>query len=91
MKRRARKTTSDVCSTMFIVSAAINVDWDLIVLDQLFSCILFFLVCVSGENHEFSVTTRNVSAAPIVPTFHYLANYYCGFINAIEIHSAFSR
>jgi len=40
MKRRARKTTGDVCSTMFIVSAAINGDWDLIVLDQLFSYIL---------------------------------------------------
>jgi len=40
MKGDARKTTGDVCSTMFIVSAAINGDWDLIVLDQLFSYIL---------------------------------------------------
>lgn len=40
MKRRVRKTIGDVCSVMFIVTAAINGDWDLIVLDQLFSCIL---------------------------------------------------
>lgn len=87
MKRRARKTTGDVCSTMFIVSAAINGDWDLIVLDQLFSS---FQYAWPDENHTFSAT-RSISVAPIEFTFNYLGNYHCGIINAIEIHSTLTR
>jgi len=88
MKRHARKITGDVCSTMFIVSAAINGDWDLIVLDQLFSCILSSMRA-RWKSHV--LVTRSISATLIESTRNYFADYHSGIIDAIEIYSMLSQ